>query len=187
MARHTGDVTADVRIGDVVGGYANVDVRLTPANAAEHARFFQAGAWQGGGLDLANMRRVSEGHYISEHRIPVSGDWKALLRLHRGGEMMAIALHLPGDRELNKPELKAVDRTMAFQAEPRYLLREQHAGNNVFKNTVYTLLVGVVLLWIAAFSVAIGKIAPKQWPSGRPPAKLAGDGAQLHVHAARPA
>ncbi|MEY2471807.1 MAG: hypothetical protein QOK28_1136 [Actinomycetota bacterium] len=161
MPRHTGNVSADVRIGQVVGGYANVDVRLTPPNAAEHARFFQAGAWQGGGLDLANMRRVSEGHYISEHRIPVSGGWKALLRLHRGGEMMAIALHLPGDPGLHKPELKAVNRTMAFQPEPRYLLREQHAGNKVFKNGVYALLTGVVLLWIAAFAVAVGKIAPK--------------------------
>jgi hypothetical protein len=132
------------------------------------------------------MRRVSEGHYVSEHRIPVTGAWKALLRLHRGGEMMAIALHLPGDPGLHKPELKAVDRTMAFQPEPRYLLREQHSGNNVLKNGVYTLLAGVVVMWIAAFAVAIGKIAPNQSPRQRPPVKLAGDGA-LHVHAARPA
>jgi len=75
--------------------------------------------------------------------------------------MMAIALHLPADPELNKPELVATDRTMAFQPEPKYLLREQHAGNNLFKNGVYTLLTGVVLMWIAAFCVAVGKIAPK--------------------------
>jgi hypothetical protein len=187
MSRHTGDVTADVHVGSIVGGYANVDVRLTPPNAADHARFFQAGSWQGGGLELANMRRVSEGHYVSEHRIPVSGGWKSLLRLHRGGEMMAIALHLPADPGLDKPELKAADRTMAFQPEPRYLLREQHAGNNLFKNGVYTLLTGVVILWIAAFAVAVGKIAPNRWPKGRPPVRLTGDGAQLHVHAARPA
>jgi hypothetical protein len=101
--------------------------------------------------------------------------------------MMAIALHLPPDPGLNKPELRAADRKMAFQPEPRYLLREQHAGNNLFKNGVYTLLVGVMIMWIAAFAVAVGKIAPNQWPNRRPPVKLAGDGAQLHVHAARPA
>jgi hypothetical protein len=161
MPRHTGNVTAQVHFGQQIGGYANVDVRLTPPDAADHARFFQAGAWQGGGLDLADMKQASPGHYVSEHRIPVTGHWKALLRLHRGGEMMAIPLHLQGDPQLHKPELRAVDRTMAFQPEPRYLLREQHGGNNLFKNSVYTLLAGVVVLWIAAFSVAVGKIAPK--------------------------
>jgi hypothetical protein len=187
MPRATGDVTATIRIIDRAGGFANVDVRLDPANAADEARFFQAGAWAGGGLDLANMERVGAGHYVSEHRIPISGAWKSLLRLHRGGEMMAIALHLPSDPELNKPELVAQEKTMAFQPEPRYLLREQHAGNNLFKNGVYTLLAGVVVLWIAAFSVAIGKIAPIHSPRRKPPVKLARDGEQLPLHAARPA
>jgi hypothetical protein len=101
--------------------------------------------------------------------------------------MMAIALHLPADPELHKPELVATDRTMKFQPEPKYLLREQHAGNSLFKNSVYVLLTGVVIMWIGAFCVAIGKITPNQSPGRRPPVKLAGDGAQLPLHAARPA
>jgi hypothetical protein len=169
MPRHTGDVTATIDIRDRVGGFGNVAVTLSPPDAADNARFFQAGAWAGGGLDLANMKRIGEGRYVSEHRIPLRGKWKSLLRLHRGGEMMAVALHLPSDPELNKPELVAADKTMAFQAEPRYLLREQHSGNNVFKNSVYTLLSGVVVLWIAAFTVAIGKIAPAGGPRVPPP------------------
>jgi hypothetical protein len=161
MPRSVGDVTGAVSITDRAGGFARVAVTLTPPDAADEARFFQAGAWAGGGLELANMRKVGPGSYLSEKRIPVSGAWKSMLRLHRGGEMMAIALHLPGDPEINKPELVATDRTMAFQPEPKYLLREQHDGNNLFKNGVYTLLAGVVLMWIAAFTVAVGKIAPK--------------------------
>ncbi len=161
MPRSTGDVTGAVTIVDRAGGFARVAVTLTPADAADDARFFQAGAWAGGGLELANMQKVGAGKYLSEKRIPVSGGWKSMLRLHRGGEMMAIALHLPADPEIGKAEWVARDRTMAFQSEPKYLLREQHAGNNVFKNSVYALLAGVVVMWITAFSVAIGKIAPK--------------------------
>jgi hypothetical protein len=161
MPRHVGDVTGAVQITDRAGGFAKVAVTLTPPDAADHARFFQAGAWAGGGLELADMHKVGPGRYVSDGRIPVSGGWKSMLRLHRGGEMMAIALHLPGDAELHKPELVAADRTTKFQPEPKYLLREQHGGNNVFKNTVYALLVGVVVMWIAAFTVAVGKIAPK--------------------------
>jgi hypothetical protein len=161
MPRHTGNVTAQMTVGEQVGGYANVDVRLTPANAAEHARFFQAGSWAGGGLDLANMKEIGPGHYVSEHRIPVSGGWKALLRLHRGGEMMTVPIYLPRDPQIHKAELPAASRTMKFQPETKYLLRETHAGNAILKNGVYTLLSLVIVMWIATFCLAIAKISPK--------------------------
>ncbi|HVV35498.1 MAG TPA: hypothetical protein VHC63_02765 [Acidimicrobiales bacterium] len=163
MPRHTGDVTAAVHVGRTVGGYANVSVQLTPANAAAHARFFQAGSWQGGGLVLADMKPSgAPGHYVSTDRVPVYGKWKALLRLHTGNKMMAVPLYLPGDAEIHKPEIPFVDRTMKFQPEPKYLLRETHGGGNALKDGVFTLLTGVAILWIAAFCVAIAKIAPRE-------------------------
>ena len=161
MPRHTGEVTAAVHISKPVGGWSAVSVQLTPPDAAVHARFFQAGAWQGGGLELADMKQTSPGHYVSEGRVPVYGKWKTLLRLHRGNELMAIPLYLPADREIHKREIPAVDRTMQFQPEPKYLLRETHAGSNVFKNGIYALLSVVVVMWIAAFAVAVAKISPR--------------------------
>lgn len=161
MPRSVGDVRAAVRFTDRAGGYANVHVRLTPANAADNARFFQSGAWQGGGLELANMKETAPGEFVSSQRIPLYGKWKAMLRLHRGGELMAIPLFLPADPEINKPEIAAVNRTMAFQPEAKYLLREQHSGSALFENGIYALLAGVAALWITAFSLAIAKIAPK--------------------------
>jgi hypothetical protein len=174
MPRSVGNVQAAVHITDRAGGFANVHVTLTPANAADHARFFQAGAWQGGGLELANMKKTGPGEYVSEQRIPLYGRWKAMLRLHRGGELMAVPLFLPADPEIHKPEISAVDRTMAFQPEGKYLLREQHGGSALFEKGIYTLLAGVAILWVTAFSVAIGKIAPKSPrtpPSGKPLAR----------------
>lgn len=167
MPRQVGDVTADLRVGEAIGGFAPVEVFLTPKNAADDARFFQAGAWQGGGIELANMTETEPGHWVSEDRIPVTGNWKALLRLHRGGEMMTVPIYLPADPEINKPEIPAVNRTMPFQSEATYLLREQHGGNGLFKNGIYTLLVGVMVLWISAFTLAVAKISPKR--GGTPP------------------
>ncbi len=161
MPRHTGDVTAAVQVGEQVGGFANVEVKLTPADAADNARWFQASSWQGGGLELANMKETTPGHYVTEKPVPVSGTWKSLLRLHRGGELMTVPIFLPADAEIDKSEIPAVDRTMKFQPETTYLLREQHAGNNLFKNAVYALLFGVMCMWIAAFALAVAKIAPK--------------------------
>ncbi|MDP1792660.1 MAG: hypothetical protein Q8K63_00875 [Acidimicrobiales bacterium] len=161
MPRGTGDVTAAVRIVDRAGGYASVRVTLTPPGAADNARFFQAGSWQGGGLELADMKRVGPGEYVSEDRVPMFGNWKSLLRLHRGGEMMTVPLFLPADAEIDKPEISAVDRTMPFQSEAKYLLREQHGGNDLIANSIYVLLAAVAVLWITAFSLAVAKIAPK--------------------------
>jgi len=161
MPRHTGDVTAAMKVGETVGGFAHVEVQLTPANAADEARWFQVSGWQGGGLELANLKEVSPGRYMTEQRVPVSGRWKSLIRLHRGGELMSVPVYLPADPEINKPELPAIDRTMKFQPETKYLLRETHAGNNVFKNGVFALLFGVMCLWIAAFWIAVAKISPK--------------------------
>ena len=161
MSRHTGDVTANLHVGEQVGGFANVEVQVTPADAAKNARWFQVSAWQGGGIELANMKELSPGRYITEKRVPVSGNWKALLRLHRGGELMTVPVFLPADPEIHKAEVPAVDRTMKFQPETKYLLREQHSGNNTFKNSVFALLFGVMVLWIAAFTVAVAKISPK--------------------------
>ncbi|MBA2607367.1 MAG: hypothetical protein H0U92_00325 [Actinobacteria bacterium] len=161
MSRHTGDVTAEVTVGQRVAGFANVEVQLTPPDAAKDARWFQVTAWQGGGLELANMKELSAGRYVTEKRVPVSGRWKSLLRLHRGGELMTVPVFLPADTEINKGEISAVDRTMKFRPETSYLLREQHSGNNTLKNGVYGLLLGVMALWIASFSLAVAKISPK--------------------------
>ena len=140
MPRHTGDVTAAVRIVDRAGGYANVACHV---DAAERGRRTLAsskpGRGKAAGSNSPTCARPAEGHYVSEDRIPVYGKWKALLRLHRGGEMMTVPLYLPGDPEINKPEIPAVNRTMAFQPEPKYLLREQHGGNAVFENGIYAL------------------------------------------------
>ena len=189
MPRHTGDVTAELTVGKQIGGYASIGVRLTPTDAADHARFFQAGSWQGGGLDLANMTKVGPGHYVSDHKIPVSSHWKSLLRLHRGGEMMTVPIFLPADPQIHKPEIPAVSRTMKFQPEAKYLLRETHSGNNVLKNSVYMLLALVVVMWIAAFCLAISKISPEAaGTTAKPvsdepsPRQTADHGERVHVH-----
>jgi len=175
MPRHTGHVVADVKVGTVVDGYAPIDVTLAPPNAADHARWFQAAAWQGGGLKLADFRRVGGGHYVTEKPIPVFGGWKALVRLHRGGELMTVPLFLPVDAQIHKPEIPAVNRRMAFAPETTYLLRETHGGNALFKDVVYALLLGVMALWITAFSVAVARIAPRRPRDGEPADQRARD------------
>ncbi len=157
-------------------------VTLTPADAAADASWFQASAWQGGGLVLAEMEPTGvPGQYASAQPVPVDGHWKTLLRLHRGNDLMAVPLYLPADPEIDEPEIPAVDRTMAFQSERDYLLRETHDGNGWLSPVVHATLAGVCALWALAFVIAVRRLAP---PSGPPGASRPRPGVRRSVEVA---
>ncbi|MFP5254578.1 MAG: hypothetical protein ACLGI8_01885, partial [Acidimicrobiia bacterium] len=83
LPRSTGDVTAAISLVEAGPDAAFVAVELTPADAADDARWFQTISWQGGGLVIAEMEEVGPGRYASDKAIPVTGRGKALVRLHR--------------------------------------------------------------------------------------------------------
>jgi hypothetical protein len=169
MRRTTGDVVAEVHLEPVgtAGATAHVIATLTPADAADDASWFQASAWQGGGLELAEMEPTGvPGQFRSDQAIPVTGHWKSLLRLHRGNDMMAVPLYLPADPDIDEPEIPAIDRTMAFGSEREYLLRETHSGSGWMSPVVHGFLASVAAIWALAFVVAVRRLAP---PAGGPP------------------
>jgi hypothetical protein len=133
-----------------------VTATLSPPDAANDAYWFQTSAWQGGGLELADMVPTGRpGEYRSEKPVPVDGLWKSLLRLHRGAEMMAIPIYLPADPEIGEPEIPAVDKVAPFESERDYLLRETHDGNAWLSPLIHLLLVAVCATWAAAFAYAV--------------------------------
>ncbi len=174
MSRSVGDVQAAVSIQPVEAqgetpladpyDQAFVDVRLTPPDAADEARWFQVSAWQGGGLVLADLDRIGAGHYRTRQPVPVDGKWKTLIRLHRGGELMAVPVFLPADPEIDESEISAIDRTQAFASETKYLLRETRPNDQFVAWFVYGLLLVVVVAWIAAFTVGAARLARPERP-----------------------
>jgi hypothetical protein len=192
MRRPTGDVTADVRIEDAGRGEAVIVATLTPADAAADAYWFQASAWQGGGLELADMEPTGRpGEFRSDGAVPVDGLWKTLLRLHRGAEMMAVPVYLPADPDIDEPEIPAEDRVAPFEPERDYLLRETHDGNAWLSPAVHLLLVAVCATWAAAFVLAVrhgaGRGGDPTTRGRRSVAAAAGSGAATAAAAAGPA
>jgi hypothetical protein len=165
MPRPVGEVAADLEVdpsgttGDIE--WAQLRVRLDPSDAAADARWFQAMSWQGGGMVIAEMERVGPGEYASERAVPVNGRWKTVLRLHRGGEMMAVPVYLPADAEIGEPEVPAEDRQVAFGSEQDFLLRETTDGDAWFAWAVYALLAGVAATWVAVFVLASSRIGAR--------------------------
>ncbi|HEY2813401.1 MAG TPA: hypothetical protein VGJ03_08060 [Acidimicrobiales bacterium] len=162
LPRRVGNVTATmdiVRTGDTV----DLTVRLDPPDAAQNARWFQAVAWQGGGLRVVGLHAVAPGTYVTDAPVPVGGRWKTLLRLHRGDELMAAPIFLPADPDIGAAEIPAVSRTIAFGSEQQYLMREVKPGPATVAILAYVAIGAVSILWAATFVLACTRI-PRQAP-----------------------
>src|SRR5690606_18960066 len=118
-------------------GFVEVEATLTPADAADDARWFQVSSWQGGDLLLSDMEEVAPGRWVSQNPVPVTGNHKSIVRLHRGHEMMAVPVFLPAGPELGEPEIAAEDRSSAFGSESTYLLRETEDNDQWLAWAVY--------------------------------------------------
>ena len=159
MPRSTGAVTATIHVDPSGPDLADVEVTLAPAEAADDARWFQTISWQGGGLVIAEMEQVGPGRYRTDRPIPVTGRGKALVRLHRGGQLMAAPVYFPADPEIGAALIAARDRTVAMTGERSFLLRETTGGGGAVATAIYLLFGLIVIAWIAAFTFAARRIS----------------------------
>ena len=142
-------VRAQVTVTDVQGGAqrtGNLDVKLTPPDAADDAEWFTTTSWQGGGSQVEPLKEVGPGEYKSAKPVPLYGSWKTLLRLHVGSALSVLPVFMPGDAAIPAKEIPAPQQfTRSFQAEPKVLLREQTGGGPVAWAIAYA-IVGLIAL-----------------------------------------
>lgn len=144
---------------------AHVTVRLEPYDAAEGARWFEATAWQGGGLVVSPMAKVSDGVYRTTEPLPLSGEWKSMIRLHRGQrDMVSVWVYAPDDAQLGKSGVLAVSgERREFLPEQQVLRREERTDVPPWAwNTGYAVLAMVGALEVAAIIWLIGRAARTQ-------------------------
>lgn len=166
MPRSVGAASAALDIEPLGDEQVRVTATVTPADAADGARWFQVSSWQGGSLFLSDMEEVSPGGWVSEDPVPVGGNHKSILRLHRGHQMMAVPVFLPADPEIGAVEIPAEDRDMAFASEADYLLRETEDNDAWLAVAVHGLLAAMALLWLAGFGIVTARIADQRARSG---------------------
>src|SRR4029079_19641514 len=106
--------------------HVNATVRVTPANLANDGSWIQATAWQGEGLQVDRMKRVGPGVYKTTKPLPAYGEWKSLIRVHKGDYEMASPVDMPADKAIPVPSVPAT-RTFnrPFQRDTKVLQREQ--------------------------------------------------------------
>jgi hypothetical protein len=126
-----GGATADTSGGAAGDGtatrYAAATIRFSPASAVRDPEWLTVTAWQGHAkLVLNRLRPVGGGTYVTTEPIPVSGNWKSMIRLQRGDALAAIPLALPADPAI--PVAAVPPRahvTRAFSPDRQVLQRER--------------------------------------------------------------
>jgi hypothetical protein len=101
--------------------------RFDPPSAVEDANWLTVTAWQGGApMVIDALRPLGDGVYATTRPIPVSGEWKAMIRLQRGRDVAAIPLRLPADAAIPVAAVPPLRSTVrAFQLDQHVLQRER--------------------------------------------------------------
>ncbi len=166
LPRNVGDVQAVISL-DRLDGAAYVTVQLEPPGAADEATLFGIIAWQGGGRVLAELDEVGPGRYVSSKPIPVSGEWKSMVGLQRGDEVMAAPIYLPADPEIGASAIPALpERRVPFSLNTDILLREGKDGPAWPALLSYGGVAIVLAIWMSLFARAASRVRPRSKPQG---------------------
>jgi hypothetical protein len=153
------NVSAQITLDEVSGPpqrRVDAEVRMRPQDAAENAEWFKATSWQGGGSIVADLREVSPGVYRTTEPIPVYGNWKTTIRLHKGDVVAGLPIFMPEDPAIPAKEIPAeAQMTRDFVLDKKNLQREQKQGVPGFLTTLAYLIVLAIVIGITA-ALAIG-------------------------------
>ncbi len=168
-------VSATVTLEDVPRAperEASAIVRFDPPDAADDAGWLTVTAWQGGGLVLDRLEPIGGGGaYRTTEPIPIGGDWKTLVRLHRGDQVLGAPIYLPRDEAIPAPEVPArASVTRELTSDHKVLQREQKQGVPGWLDAVAHLVVlAIALSLLAVLAWGVGRLAG----SGRQPTERA--------------
>nr|MBA3305429.1 hypothetical protein [Thermoleophilaceae bacterium] len=99
--------------------------------------------------------RTGPGRYRTTQPIPVHGNWKATLRLHRGSAVQGLPIFLPEDEAIPAWEVPARARmTRNFVVDKQLLQREQKKGVAGWLTT---------FAYLTVLAIALGLIAALAW------------------------
>jgi hypothetical protein len=151
------------RIGDQ--RMATADIRINPPTlVSDDPNWVSILGWQGGlanqrGIFIDHLEKVSPGHYRSTAPMPVSGQWKTLLRVHDGRTMTAVPIYLHGDPGIGAAEVPAeASMTRPFGPEITILQRER---NPDIPQSLW--LIGCLVVLVCTLTL----IAGLSWGAGR--------------------
>jgi hypothetical protein len=148
----------------------NATVRIDPPSAARDADWLETLAWQGGGLRKAELEQVGPGVYRTTEALPVYGEWKSVIRLHKGSSLIATPVFMPADAAIPAPEVPASPRfERAFISDHELLQRER---KDDVPGWLWPAAIGIVLaIALAILSLVAWGLHRLALAAGRDPAE----------------
>jgi hypothetical protein len=159
--------TQGVRATVALSPTGEAEVRVDPPSGADDASWLTATAWQGGGLVVDRLERVREGVYRSTRPLPLTGDWKTMIRLHRGTALTALPVYLPSDPAIPVAGIPARASTeRAFGPEQQLLQRERKTAAGWLAAAAYGTVLAIALAFLAALAWGVHRVSdPRRDPS----------------------
>ena len=164
-------VSAQVALHDIGGKNGRgveATIRVNPPDAAAGAEWFDVTAWQGGGLVVDPLEQIGPGVYRTTEPIPVHGNWKTMVRFHKGNSLTALPIYLPRDAAIPVGEVPAPAHfTRSFGSEHKLLQREQKGGSPVLVAIAYSTVAGITLSLLALLAWALHRLSVGMGPAPR--------------------
>lgn len=158
-----------------------VAVRFDPSAFGDGASWANVTSWQGGGLELTELTKGDDGVWRSDGAVPLSGDWKSIVRLQNGRRLAAVPVYLPRDDAIPAPEVPASPRvTREVTTDKAVLQRESKTDVPTWTWTAATGFVGLLyVLFISSLAFGVGRVGRASSSTGTadeavaPPSRLA--------------
>jgi hypothetical protein len=158
--------TAQFQLHNVDGGtpgrYVQGRVTLDPRTAADHSKWVTVTAWQGRGKLVVNrLKKLSEGVYETTQPIPVHGDWKALLRVHKGDSILGAPIYLPEDKAIPGAHLVRAQTSMTrpITSDHKILQRESKSASGILPKFAYGGVLAIALALCALMAWGLARLA----------------------------
>ncbi|HYI46293.1 MAG TPA: hypothetical protein VE174_12620 [Actinomycetota bacterium] len=125
-----------------------VFMTVEPADAVNDADWFEIMAWQGGDQVIAPLE-ATDGGYETATSVPIGGEWKTLVRMAKGSQVVATPIYLPADPEVGahgfapRPNMSAT-----LELDSKLLLREAKGGPTWAIFAGYGTVISVAVIWI---------------------------------------
>ncbi|MFL5895406.1 MAG: hypothetical protein ACJ76Z_09855 [Thermoleophilaceae bacterium] len=160
-----GNVSAHVALTNLPAAkgerYVSARVQLNPPDAAKDAKWLMATSWQGHKkLVVDRLQRIGHGLYRTTEPIPAYGEWKTLIRLHRGDQLLGMPIYLPADSAI---PVKGVPATAQFTrplgSDHKILQREAKNVSGILPLFAYLAVLGIALALCALMAWGLRRLA----------------------------
>src|SRR3954471_16652857 len=172
ITSHPSGERAALTLAQAHGGSAVVDARISPASATHDAAWVSVTAWQGRGkLVVDRLHDAGGGLFTGTERIPLHGDWKAVLRVQDGRKVIGAPVYMPDDPAIPAKEIPArAHVTRPFVLDHQLLQRERKKDVPAWLWTAACLVVLAFFLgFLSSLAWGVARVARRDPRSPAPP------------------